>query len=178
MIRNLVWALLFTLPFAACSSGPAVKSEAYAKMPDHRTFENDFPTVWKGIESALRNHKITDRNPTDVDGNEMRKLTHRDLETDWIYGRSDTKYIEYKVNGSPRKTWLQTRYRYQVEANSVMGGVDVKVRTDEEIEKLKADGTGDGYSAVDSPDPNRASLLIDRIGQAILSAPPVPIETN
>src|SRR4051794_2781072 len=93
----------------ACSSGPAVKEQKYAKMLDHRTFEYAFPVVWKGIENVLHNYKVTDRDPADVDPNEMRKLTQRTLETDWIYAESRDKYIEYKVNDSPRKKYLQTR---------------------------------------------------------------------
>ena len=154
---------------SGCSSLPPVKQQAYAKLNNERTFEYDFPTVWKGIEETLRNHKIKDRDPEEVDPQEMRKLTRRTLETDWIYGRSQDKHQEYQVNGSPRKTYLQTRYKYLLDAQSVMGGIKLTVRTEEEVERLKEDGQPDGYSAAES-DPSRARELLDKIQISIHSA--------
>ncbi len=170
-IPLVLFAGALSIAGSGCASTPDVKTEAYAKLPDHHTFEYDFPTVWKGIELALKDHKITSRDPGDVDINEMRRLTKRMLQTDWIYGRSDTKYMEYKVNGLPQKQWLQTRYRFTVITHSVMGGVDVKIQTEEEIERLNSDGTSAGYSSVMTPDPRRASLLLDKINQALIAAP-------
>lgn len=159
------------LSMLSCSSSPKVKQQAYAKLQSSRTFEYDFPTVWKGIEAAFTNYKITDRDPSDVDVNELKNLRERTLKTDWIYAQSRDKYQEYKVNGSPRKQYLQTRLRFEVVAASVMGGVDVKVKPDEEIEKLDKNGKGDGYSSVDHPDTSRAGEVLDKINQAILSLP-------
>jgi hypothetical protein len=155
-----------------CSSGPEVKAQAYAKLKDTRTFEYDFPTVWKGIEATFRNYKVTDRDPDEVSVNEMRKLTRRKLQTDWIYAESRDKYVEYKINDSPRKKYLQTRVKYTVYSNSVMGGTEVRVRTEEEIERLKDDGTPAGYDAVKEQDTSRPNEILDKIGQALLSAAP------
>jgi uncharacterized lipoprotein len=154
---------------SGCSSSPAVKTEAYAKLSNTRTFEYELPVVWKGIEASLHEFKIDNRDPEDVDPSEMRKLTKRSLETDWIFGQSRDKYVEYKVNGSPRKKYLQMRFKYQIRAESGIGGTTVVVRTFEQIEKLKADGTPDGYSTVDS-DPSRPSELLEKINNAILSS--------
>ena len=70
---------------SACSSGPQVKQQQYAQLQDHRDFEYDFPTVWKGIEAALEGFPITERNPNKVDHLEMKKIHERSIDTDWIY---------------------------------------------------------------------------------------------
>lgn len=174
-VLNLLGALAVGLSLmivgSSCSSGPPVKTEAYAKLKNQRTFEYEFPAVWKGIEEAFRKLKVTDRDPEEVSELEMRKLDHRKLETDWAYGRSNDKYQEYKVNGTPRKTFLQERYRVKLDAKKILGGVDVVIKVEEEVEKLKEDGSSAGYAAADA-DPARASRLLDQIGASILSAPP------
>jgi hypothetical protein len=167
-------ASFFSLALTACSSGPPVKQEAYAKLKNQRTFEYEFPAVWKAIEETLRNYRITDRNPKDVDANEMRRIRHRTLETDWVYTKSNDKYIEFKVNDLPRKIYLQSRLKYKIDVQAVLGGVQVTVSTEEEIERLKDDGSPNGWDAVDDDkDSARASDMLDRINMSILAAPPI-----
>lgn len=170
------WSAFFLIALLSgslmgCSSSPSVKQQGYAKLKNERTFENEFHVVWKGIEESFRKYKIVDRDPSDVDPTELRRLTQRTLDTDWIYGQSRDKYQEYQVNGTPRKVYLQTRIKYQVIAKRVMGGVNVAVKTEEEVEKLKNDGTPEGYSSVKEVDSSRANEVLDKIQQALLSAP-------
>lgn len=160
------------LVVSACSSGPEVKKQAYAEHPNERTFEYEFPVVWKGIEEATRKFHVVDRDPKDVDANEMRRLKHRTLETDWIMTQSNDKYVEYQVNGVPRKKYLMSRLKYKIDAHTVIGGTDVKIDTQEEIEKIGPDGDTLGWSKADELDTARAADLLDRINMAILSAAP------
>jgi predicted PilT family ATPase len=171
-MKPILAAVLLLSLLNACSSAPPVKSQAYAELKDHRTFEHDFVSVWKAIEEATRSYKVTDRDPSEVSVLELRKLKDRTLQTDWIYGQSRDKYQEYAVNGSTRKTYLQTRVRYKIMAHSVMGGTEVSIHFDEEVESLKSDGSSGGYSGVDRKDPTRASELLDKISTSILSAAP------
>ncbi|MBY0471147.1 hypothetical protein K2X30_08275 [bacterium] len=174
-MRQIPLSLLTVLTssiIVGCSSTPPVKAQAYANLKDEKTFEYEFPMVWKGIEATLRNYKIAERDPEEVEPLEMQKIKKRTLQTDWIYGQSRDKYQEYKINGTPRKQYLQTRVKYEVIASRVMGGVNVKIITQEEIEKLNSDGSSDGYSKASSPDPSRAAEMIDKIGNSILSLPP------
>ena len=160
--------------WTACSSGPKVKQQEYAKLSNKRTFENPFPTVWRGIELSLHEQKVLERDPEEPTDNsefELRKLDRRTMETDWIYTQSRDKYVEYQVNGSPRKQYLQLRFKYLIDAQKVIGGTDVKVDVREEIEKIDKQGNPDGYDKMAEPDPGRASELLDKINQAILSAP-------
>ena len=163
----------FLFSLNGCSSSPKVKSQAYAQLSSRRTFEYSFPTVWKALEESLRKFKVVDRDPNEVDVVELKQLKRRSLKTDWIYSQSRDKYIEYAVNGSPRKTYLQTRYRYSIVAQKTLGGIDVNVNVDEEIEKLKNDGSSAGYDSVSDVDPTRASEFLDRLNQAVLAAPAI-----
>jgi hypothetical protein len=166
-------AVFLTVFASTCSSAPPVKTEAYAQLKNHRTFENDFPTVWKAIEEVFRNTKVTDRDPDTVSELDLRNKTkERRLKTDWTYGQSRDKYQEYKVNDLPKKVFLQERTRYTVDAHRVMGGVEVLVKNEEEVEKLNSDGSSAGFYSVDKPDTSRADEIVNKIANAILSAPP------
>lgn len=157
--------------FTGCSSAPQVKQEDYAKLKDARMFEYEFPVVWHAIEDALHGYVVTNRDPNKVGIVEMKKIRQRTIDTDWVYSRSTEKYIEYKVNDSPRKIYLQTRTRYHLLAKTVLGGVEVDVDPQEEIERLKDDGSSQGFSAADNPDRSLANTMLDKINQAILAAP-------
>ncbi len=170
-IAILVLFILALNLFPGCSSTPPVKQQNYGQLNHQRTYEYSFSEVWKGIEEALRNYKITDRNPSEVSSLEMKSLTERSLETDWIYTQSRDKYQEYTVNGSPRKIYLQTRYKYFVVSKNGLGGPTVTVKTEEEVERLNSDGTSAGFTQVSNQDPSRPNELLDKIKLAILSAP-------
>jgi hypothetical protein len=164
-------AALFLGTFSSCSSAPEVKQEEYAKLKDARMFEYEFPIVWHAIEDALHGYVVTNRDPNKVGIVEMKKIRQRTIDTDWVYSRSTEKYIEYKVNDSPRKIFLQTRTRYHLMARTVLGGVEVSVDPQQEIEKLKEDGSSEGFVTADSPDRSLANVMLDKINQAILAAP-------
>jgi hypothetical protein len=149
-----------------------VETQAYAKLKTERTFEYDFPTVWKGIEGTLYNFKVTDRDPKNVSVLEMRQLKKRTLETDWVYSQSRDKYSEYKINGTPRRINLQTRIKYVIEAQRVLGGTTVLIQAKEEVERLNEDGSPAGYDGVEQIDTSRPSELLDKIQNSIFAAPP------
>lgn len=167
--RTLAVAFL-SLAFASCSSAPTVGQQKYAQLKNEWTFENDFPTVWKGIEQTLANHRVVDRDPEEVSEVEMKNLTERTLETDWIYAKSRDKFIEFKVNGLPKKQYLQVRFKYIVTAKTIIGGTHVKVNATEEIEQLDSKGKPDGYDEVDSPDSSRSNELLEKVKLSILSS--------
>jgi hypothetical protein len=150
-----------------CSSEPTVKQQAYAKLNNEHTFEYEFPDVWKAVEDSFHNFKVADRDPSDVDPIEMKNLTKRRLETDWILGQSRDKYVEYQINGSPRKQYLQTRVKYTVLVDRVIGGTHVLVKTNEEIERLNKDGTSAGWDSTGNVDPSRASEVLDKITHSL-----------
>lgn len=166
----LVWGLLMYFVLA-CASTSKVKQQGYAQLSNQRVFENEFSVVWKGLESALKNFKITHRDPADVNDLELTKLKERSLETDWIYSQSRDKYQEYQVNGFPRKKYLQLRYKYNVMANAVIGGTKIQINTQEEIEHLNADGTSAGYHEAEQPDSSLSQGLLEKLQLAILAAP-------
>jgi len=158
--------------FGACSSNPEVKRQKYAKYRQNRVFEYEFSVVWKGIESALVNYKIEERDPEKVSKAEFNKIPERTLETDWIYTRSNDKYVEYKVNGSPRKKYLQTRVKYFIKAERSIGGTRVLVNLQEEVERLDEKGGSEDYEEVHQVDSSRVKGLLDKINLGILGSAP------
>jgi len=155
-----------------CSHTLPIKKQEYAVLKDTRTFEREFPEVWKGIEKTFRRYKVTSRNPSKVDAVEMKSIEERSLETDWIMGQSRDKYVEFTVNDSPRRKLLQVRFRYQVEAKRSLGGTDVRVKMEEEIERVKPTGQTAGWDRVSEIDTSRVNEVLDQMDQAMLSAVP------
>src|SRR5690606_19617710 len=90
--------LMMVVFISSCSSGPKVKSQDYAKLRETWTYEHEFSQVWRGIEYALRQHKVAERDPEKATAKEMKNLQERTLKTDWIYAKSRDKYIEYEIN--------------------------------------------------------------------------------
>jgi hypothetical protein len=168
---NLIALIVLAGSTLSCSTLPEVKTQAYAKLKDEQTFETDFPTLWKAIESVVRQIKITERDPSEVSPTELKGISKRTLSTDWIYSKSQTKYINYEVNGLPRKTYLQNRYKYKIVAEKVLGGVRVKVINTEEVEHFNTQGSPTGYSDVGDPDSNLASDLLEKINLELRSTP-------
>jgi hypothetical protein len=171
-MKGLILVSLCGLLLSACSSAPIlpVQAQAYAALSHERVFENDFHVVWKALEEVMRKAKVVDRDPSEVDTLELKALTRRTLETDWVYTESRDKYQEYSVNNTPRKVYLMARIKYRVEAKKILGGVQVVVNTIEEIDRLRQDGSSAGYSRSETPDPSRANEILDKIQQAILAA--------
>ena len=173
ILTRAVSALFLAALLTGCATrAMPVQRQEYAELKDSRTFEHEFPVVWKGIERVFAKHKVTDRDPAKVNEVELRSLAARTLRTDWIIGQSRDKYVEFKVNDSPRRKLLQVRFRYTVEAKRSMGGADVRVRMDEEIERVRPDGSPAGWDRAERVDSSRVSEVLDQIQQAILSAAP------
>lgn len=164
---------IFIVMITSCSSGPEVKSQEYAKLKSEHTFDYGFAEVWKGIEKALAKNKIIERDPDDVNETELKKLTERTLETDWVNSRSNDKFISYKHNNLPKKKYLQVRFKYLVSAKSTLGGTHVSVQLKEQVEQLYPDGTPLAWVNTDEPDSARSNDLIEKIRLAILSSPDV-----
>lgn len=156
---------------SGCASGPTVGTQDYARMSTSKTLEYDMNTVWKATEEMLRKYKVKDREPEQANPVEIRKLTEATWETDWVYSQSATKFVEYKVNDFPRKKYLQQRVRYKIQARTVIGGVEVAIATDEEVQRLKADGTPDGYSEEGEPDSSLPHKMLQKIEQGVHAAP-------
>lgn len=155
---------------SACSSAPSVKQQKYAELKTERTFEYPFAAVWAGIESALSGvgAAIDKVDPASVGGEQgWDKLQSRRLESKWVYRQSRDKYIEYKINGLPKKQYLQTRTRYEVTASRVLGGIRVAVDLNEEVERVDQLGNPTGYVQAERPDTARANELIEKTYQAI-----------
>ena len=157
MIRVLVASLLIAWT-AGCAS--SYKTQNYAKLSNTKDFEEEYSMVWKGIVSALDEYKI-----------ENKDSEKGQIQTDWVYSTSNDKYIEYQVNGFPRKKYLQTRYKFKINADKQLGHVRVTVNPQEEVENLKSDGNFDSWKSVSEPDSTRSNEILRNIDLKILSRP-------
>lgn len=157
LLRSFVFSFIL-LGFIACSTSPNVKKQQYATLSNSKDFEEEYSKVWKAIVVATEDMKIVDK---DADKGKM--------ETEWIYSTSSEQYVEFKVNGFPRKHYIQSRYKYFISAEKMMGKVQVTVSTKQEIEKMKSDGTFDSWVNADVPDSSRAAELINSIEFKLLS---------
>ncbi len=169
-ISGFVFGSCLALGFVGCSSKPEVKSQAYAELRQKWTFEDSFADVWKGIEATVRNYKIVERDPTKVSSKDERTLKERTIRTDWVVGQSRDKYIEFRVNDLPKKQYLQTRVRFTVIAARVIGGVEVSVESQEQVERLNGDGSSAGWQGVEQVDTSRTNELIEKIKFSVLTA--------
>lgn len=165
-------ALVSLFALCGCAGKMPVRAQEYAALQQERTFEHEFSAVWRAIEATVKNYQVSERDPAEVDELALRKLTSRKLKTDWILSQSRDKYVEYTVNGSPRRKPLQTRFRFALEAKAVVGGTHVSVSTTEEIGNLHLDGTPAGYERMSVPDSSRGAELLEKINLAVISAAP------
>lgn len=158
LMLQVVFATVLMFVFIGCSSSPNIKKQQYAALSNSKDFEEEYAKVWKAIVIATEDMKIADK---DSDKGKM--------ETEWIYSTSTEQYVEFKVNGFPRKHYIQSRYKYFISAEKMMGKVNVTVTTKQEIEKMKQDGTFDSWAHADVPDSSKASELINSIEFKLLS---------
>jgi len=165
--------LIAGLLVSGCASSPTVQSQKYAKLSTQQTLEDPMEKVYPAVEEALRNIHVAERNPDEKpNAVEMQKLTEATWETDWVYSQSQNKYIEYKVNGFPRKKYLQLRVKYHVVAKTEIGGTHVEVKAQEEVERLAKDGTPDGWDSAGEPDTALGRRMLDQVAKNILAAAP------
>lgn len=149
--------LLLAVFASGCSSGPEVKRQQYAVLQNSKDFEEDYKVVWKSAVEALSEYKVE-------------KMEEDDgiLRTDWVTSTSTEKYFEYKVNGFPRKKYLQVRYKIDIALTKKLGSVNVAVNPHEQVEQVKDDGSFSSWTDSDQADSSRASDILSKIELKIL----------
>lgn len=160
MSRYLLLALTSAMLFATGCSSAKYKTQEYAKLSNTKDFEDEYKSVWRGVIDALSEFKIEEK-----DQDEGKVVS------DWIYTTSNDKFLEYNVNGFPRRKYLQTRLKYLVTIEKQMGKNTVTVDLDEEIEALRSDGSFDTWKKVSEIDSTRANDMLKTIELKILSRP-------
>jgi len=165
---SIVTTLLTAGLFGGCASSLPYKTQEYAAQRSERTFEYEMPVVYRAIEKALEKQNVQKRSPKKVTNSELNQLSEAEWVTDWIYSQSRDKYVEYTIDSIPRRKPLQVRLKQTIVARRNIAGVQISVRTEEELERINANGSPNGYEEV-TPDSSRAAELLDRIQLAILS---------
>lgn len=161
MVRNYLRKLfsiavcVSTLVISGCATSE-YRKQAYAEQQTSRTMEYEFARVWRGMKDALTEFRIEE-------SNESKGV----MTTDWAYSTSQDKYVEIVVNQQPRRKYLQTRFKFEVSARKQPIGVLVDVKMNEEIERLKDDGSFQSWDHVPEPDTARAHELLQNIERRI-----------
>jgi uncharacterized lipoprotein len=152
---------VMVLGLGGCSSGPEVKTQNYANLQTSKTLEYDYDAVWRGVRAALAEYRIHEANEEDGEAN-----------TEWVYSTSNRRYVEVKVNGQPRRKYLQTRYKFYVKVKKQIIGTHVDVRLEEQVESINSDGIFKGWDSVPTADTSRANEMLVSIERSILSDRP------
>lgn len=160
------------LGVTGCASALPVKRQEYAASRTERVLEAEWMDVLRAVDSTLRLQRVVKRTPDTEDVLELRRADERTWETGWIESQSRDKYVEYQLDGIPKRKNLGVRLKYRVVAAKALGGVSLKVRQWEELEKLNSRGMSLGYDEVTSVDTSRSGELLEKVQQAILAAPP------
>lgn len=142
----------------ACASGPAVKTQQYARLNNIKEYEAEFANVWVASLKALSEYELTEKDRDDGL-----------IVTDWVYTTSTEKYVDYTVNGFPRKKYLQIRVQYKVTVEPLLGRTRVRVLPQEEVEVLGPNGEFKKWATSDDFDSANASKILDKISLNLLS---------
>lgn len=168
----LSFGVAFILAWTGCASALPVKRQEYAASRTERVLEVEWMDVLRAVDETLRLQRVVKRTPDTDDLLELRRADERTWDTDWVESQSRDKYVEYQLEGVPKRKNLGVRLKYRVIAAKALGGVSLKVRQWEELEKLDSRGKSLGYEEVTALDTSRSSELLERVQQAILAAPP------
>lgn len=89
------------------------------------------------------------------------------VESGWIYGKSEDKYITYSFNASPMRKILGVRRQIIFHAVPSLSGSQVTIRVREEVEDLnKTTGEREGWKNVD-PDAAVYDMLFKKLAEKI-----------
>lgn len=155
------------IAFLSCSSTPkgTYKEQATPKFASSREL-SEKPEV------ALRAAKAVLEELTRASDPPAAKKVHDEgdtLRTGWVYGTSRDKYVEYKHNGAPRRKTLAVRRQYAYTVTPSLGGSQVTVSIDEEIEDVDLNtGENKGWSNA-APDQAAYDQLIRKLRERILA---------
>lgn len=156
---------LSTLLFlAACSSTKGTYQEqAGPKFSNTKEFSQKPEVVLRAAKIVLEELTYASKPPAS-------KKVHEDgdtLRTGWVYGTSRDKYVSYLHNGAPQRKNLAVRRQYGYTVTPSLGGSQVVVSIEEEIEEVDLDsGEHEGWQNA-TPDPAAYDLLIRKLREKI-----------
>ncbi len=157
-----IWITVVVMTFGSwiigCASAPPVKTQQYARLNNIKEYEAEFANVWVASLKALSDYELTEKDRDDGL-----------IVTDWVYTTSTEKYVDYTVNGFPRKKYLQIRVQYKVTVEPLLGRTRVRVLPQEEVEVLGPSGEFKKWATNDDFDSANAAKILDKISLNLLS---------
>lgn len=149
--------LLFLSLIVACGTAPVEKEKKLPQFISGDFVEGSYDVVWKALETAMQDYPIVESDPSEGY-----------LETGWIGGRSKTHYAPYKGRyESPKRLPLSSRFRFFVDLEKKVGGVQINIESEEQIQLLDNEGKSTGRWKQIEPDTRHHKELIAAIREAL-----------
>ncbi len=148
----------FVLSFlflAACASNP--HDASYKEEKNVANFENNRSFAEKPEEILRAARAVLDEWQQESDPPVNTKNLRSDdesVQTGWVYSTAKSKYVEFKMNGKPKRRPLKVRRKYGYSATPSLAGSQVVFLVEEEVQTIDFEtGKEKGWS---SEEPEKA----------------------
>jgi len=136
-IKKLASLFISLLLLNACAQKNIAKEKVEKNQPkfsSSHSFENSIKEVKSAAEKVLQNYLENNQNPMS-DAAKIEKEMNK-ISVGWVYSEAKDKYIEYKMNGFPKRKTLKVRRKYSFSLNPSLAGTDVEIIIQEELENI------------------------------------------
>jgi hypothetical protein len=143
--------LLLLLAIASCASNP--NNAAYKEEKNVANFENA-KSFNESPETILRAARVVLdelQQQSDPAVGKSLKSDSESIQTGWVYSTSKNKYVEFTMNGKPKRKPMRVRRKYGYTAMPSLAGSQVVFQVEEEVMKVNfKTGEETGWSSEDS----------------------------
>ena len=152
------WFVLLALSLiVACGTASIKKEKKLPQFISGDFVEGSYEAVWKALGTATQDYPVVESDPSEGH-----------LETGWLAGQSKTHYSPYQGRyQSPKRLPLSSRYRLFVDLEKKVGGIEVHIESEEQIQMLDNEGKPTGKWKQIEPDTRHHQELISAIREAL-----------
>jgi hypothetical protein len=161
--------LIACLLLAACASSP--NQARYKEEKNSPKFGNSRSYVETPQDVLLAARAVLDdlTRESDPPASGAVKGRGQNVQTGWVYSISGNRYVEYSVNGTPRRKPLRIRRKYGYTVSPSLAGSQVLLSVEEELMRVDLrSGEETGWSSVKA-DSQAYDMLSRRLGEKIRS---------
>lgn len=148
-MKNISLLSLSLFLFASCASNPHEAS--YKEEKNVANFENARSFAEKPEEILRAARAVLDEWQQESDPPVNTKNLRSDdesVQTGWVYSTAKSKYVEFKMNGKPKRRPLKVRRKYGYTATPSLAGSQVVFMVEEEVQKIDFEtGKEKGWSS-------------------------------
>jgi hypothetical protein len=142
---------LFFLLIASCASNP--NNASYKEEKNVANFENAKSFNESPETILLAAMAVLDelQQQSDPPVGKTLKSDSESIQTGWVYSSSKNKYVEFTMNGKPKRKPLKVRRKYGYTAIPSLAGSQVVFQVEEEVMKVDfKTGEDSGWSSEDT----------------------------